>query len=295
MSEVRSVKCNGLIVNEKYLPLLRAARLDSYEALLNYAGEADSTAIKKNRTILRFRCGPEQFFLKRHGKCSWKEGLKRILFGRQRSSGLAEWKNILRLKSAGLPIPDPVATGERLLFGMLERDSLCVTQAVEGKSLEAALPESFAPGRRSEWEAKKCVGGRVGRLVRELHCNGFCHKDLYLCHIFFCGEIAGEFELVLIDLQRVRRIRTIRNRRTVKDIAALHYSSLCIPAITNTLRLGCFLSYWGSSRLDPSAKRFLRRVLRKSRRIARHTEKHPSVRAGGRIDCEPIDPGESMC
>ncbi|GAF75312.1 unnamed protein product, partial [marine sediment metagenome] len=61
-------------------------------------------------------------------------------------------------------------------------------------------------------------------------------------------------------------------RWAVKDIAALDFSALP-QYVSSADRMRFFKVYWGKERLGGEAKSFIRRVLRKSNRIALHTEK----------------------
>ena len=158
----------------------------------------------------------------------------------------SEWENHRTLMSAGIPVPRPAVGGVtsdgRGLFGSVHLDGLHPMDDV--------------------WETldrRKAVRD-IADLARRLHTGGLVHKDLYLCH-FFIAE--GGERPTLIDLARVTK--TTSRRLRVKDLAALVHSSRGLVSRTDLMR---GLKRYGGD------KRLAKRVLRKARRMARHTPKN---------------------
>ena len=68
-------------------------------------------------------------------------------------------------------------------------------------------------------------------MTARLHDNGINHRDLYICHFLLQLPWRGPqdpLHLHLIDLHRVQIRSTIPIRWRIKDLAALHFSSLHI-------------------------------------------------------------------
>jgi heptose I phosphotransferase len=78
-----------------------------------------------------------------------------------------------------------------------------------------------------------------------------------------------EFDVHLIDLQRVQYRRCWRHRWVVKDLGQLNYSAPP-EAISRTDRLRFLKSYFQIDRLGKRERRLVRRVMAKTARIARH-------------------------
>jgi hypothetical protein len=114
---------------------------------------------------------------------------------------------------------------------------------------------------------------QVADIARRFHAAGFNHRDFYCCHFLTKETSPGQFDVRLIDLQRVQRRRWLRRRWIVKDLAQL-------ASMSPDDRVGCrekvlFLrTYLGVRKLRPQDKRLVRDVLWKLsliRRRARHT------------------------
>ena len=78
---------------------------------------------------------------------------------------------------------------------------------------------------------------KLANISRELHQNGICHRDYYLCHFLLPkntqlnkttgkGKAGKDFDLYLIDLHRALIKNTLGMRWVIKDISGLLYSAL---------------------------------------------------------------------
>ncbi len=275
---VAVVRRKDLTVVARYQAMLRACGLDSLEALF---GGLDFELLSKpglEPWRERFRLTLEH------------EGLRRTLYlkrfieppasarrtvraSRTGASSLAgmEWAWMNRLRRDRIGCAEPVAFGEEL-DGARERRSAILTAAVPGRSLETWV---------SLWseDDRATVRGLLAPLadlVSRLHRLGYVHRDLYLSHVFWDsarptdGSPASvDGPLALIDLQRVIRPRGLVMRWTVKDLAALNFST---PAGVATAadRIRWLKCYLGVPKLDGRGKRLAYRVIGKTLRIARH-------------------------
>ena len=231
----------------------------------------ESIRKKKDREILTLTLsgpdGAKRLFMKKHYPASWLSA----------PPGRTEWENIFRLRRLGLSTPEPVATG----FDAATRRSFLLTEEIEGGCpLDRFLREEAAKyfqGRELAAFYRR-LARQLAVFIRKFHGAGYNHRDLYLCHFFIRLNQADwktgkgsevPFELVMLDLQRVELRRRFRRRWLVKDLAELLYSTRFVPASAcDAMRFAC--AYWGVDRLDAKQKNFVRSVLRKVERIARH-------------------------
>jgi tRNA A-37 threonylcarbamoyl transferase component Bud32 len=246
-----------VFVESAYLPWLEAEGLVTFEAVMDF--ERGNLRHLDERSNYCFSTvgdrGAKEFFLKKHAPAS----------GTGPAPGLAEWENVARLRAAGVPTFERAAAG----FDPTTGRSFFMSERIEGgEPLDDYMIRVFAgPLNRAGVSRKRHLIRNVAKLAARFHGAGFCHHDLYLCHILVSETGAG-LKLYVIDLQRVETPRLFRRRLIAKDTAALLYSSRRVPA-TRTDRMRFVTAYLGRS-IDAAAKRFIRKVMRKARRIARH-------------------------
>lgn len=185
-----------------------------------------------------------------------------------------EFAQSQRLAEAHINVPRAVGFVEQMR-GALERRSAVLLERVPGDGLDRAwqrLCQQNAPVTRGI--ARHDLTLRLARFVAAFHGTGFCHRDLYLCHVFVDLDTEGTRppRFTLIDLARTHRPRWRRMRWIIKDLAQLDASARQIGA-TRGDRWRFLLTYLNLPRGAPRARWYARRVLRKSdwilRRIAR--------------------------
>lgn len=268
----------GLLVNRDYLQLLERRGLCSVASIM----EAEATQeLIYNRTkqialfALSDRDPAQTIFVKRHRvRFTLLERIKGWLNESVVPDGMREWNNLLAFHRCGLPAVTAVAAGERLVQGRV-KESFVMTLGLDGyRPLDEFLVERFssAPLEPTRLHEQRSLIGAVAALTRSMHWAGFNHRDFYSCHVYVKQSDDKTFDLRLIDLQRVDYRDALRGRWLNKDLAALHYSSLCLP-LSDWDRLRFFVAYGGGSASRRTRRRQIRRVLRKSRTIARHDAK----------------------
>jgi hypothetical protein len=165
------------------------------------------------------------------------------------------------LARAGVPTIQPLAWGWKRGWGV-NQNSFVVSAAVPGISVERWLEQSPFPSGRAGWERKRLFARQLAGFVHGLHRLGFCHRDLYLCHVFV-AETAGKYRFSVIDLARMFRPCCRVGRWRVKDLAQLNFSAP--PGlVSRTARLRFLKTYLGCERLGPVEKELIRRILRKT-------------------------------
>ncbi|MHB8897187.1 MAG: lipopolysaccharide kinase InaA family protein [Thermoguttaceae bacterium] len=260
----------------EYLAALREAGLAGFEAVMaSRQGHCMRSLKVRENWQLPLTVGRDSrtVFLKKHHVRSWGTRMSAWLgMPHGRSAARTEAVNIRRLQSAGIPCLELAAFGERLRRdGLLE--SFLVTPELEGFApLDDFLRGHFSPpgadGPPTRDRALEDLVARVAALARQFHEAGFNHRDLYCCHFFVRRQLDGQFEIRLIDLQRVERRRRRRRRWLVKDLAQLAYSAPR-DRITCTQKMRFIRRYLGVDRLRPEHKRLIREILAKQQSMER--------------------------
>lgn len=195
---------------------------------------------------------------------NWLAANKRISFG------VFGFKSASNLAAAGINTPKTLFYGEQW-GAFFEKRSFIITEKIrDAESLERKLPAFFSsPVSAENLKLRRNFITRLALFVRKFHDTDYRHRDLYLSHIFYNSD--GDF--YLIDLARAFKPIVFGRRFRIKDISQLYYSA---PAryFSRTDRLRFYISYAGRNKLTGKDKAFIRKVIYKARRIARHDVKH---------------------
>ncbi len=160
------------------------------------------------RTLHRLGLPPPEtdivlkIYHRRRGLRALRDALKR---GLGRSAARREWAALEATSARGLPVPEPLAHG-RLATG----EEICVIRYVPGRSLLEVLADFEA-------EAWKTTCQALADSIGALHAAGLRHGDLHAGNLRL-----GEAGIVVLDLQRTRRLRGEKGRLT--DLARLEFS-----------------------------------------------------------------------
>lgn len=261
--------------DEDYKTGLGKLGLTSMDAVFSFnkAHNLTKDNLPKHRSRLRFEISspPTTLFLKRYN-CppiltqvrNWFSACRRI------SCGLFEVEPTTKLTAAGVNTPKIIAYGEQW-GAFFEKRSFIMTEKIpDAESLERRLPDCFSdPATIEKLKLRKNFIAQLAAFVKRFHETNYRHRDLYLSHIFYGDN--GRF--YLIDLARTFKPSLFTERFRIKDIAQLYYSS---PGgfFSKTDRLRFYLAYTGHSKLIGKDKVFIRKVINKAKRMARHDIKH---------------------
>ncbi len=215
-------------------------------------------------------CG---LYLKRQRVRSWRSRLRAKLGAACGiTAGRLEAQNVRSLTEAGIDVMVLAAYGQKLhADGLLE--SFVLTEELDNYTeLNRFLCRRFAQGASLHTTTRQrdlCrLIRQVALIVRRLHTAGYNHRDLYCCHFLIREPSRGEFEIKVIDLQRVQFRRRRRRRWVVKDLAQLAFSAPP-EQIKCTHKLAFMRHYLGVGKLRAGDKRLSRRVLCKQRLMER--------------------------
>jgi heptose I phosphotransferase len=188
------------------------------------------------------------------------------------SAGRVEARNVGALAARGIEVMHLVAYGERL-HGDGRWESFLLTEELAGYSelghfLKRRFAAPAAQHRTGRDRDLRRLIDEVADIVGRLHAAGFNHRDLYCCHFLIKEPAPGQFDIRLIDLQRVQHRRRFRRRWVVKDLAQLAWSAPH-ECITCTRRMAFIRRYLGVRRLRAADKRLIREVLAKQQLMQR--------------------------
>jgi heptosyltransferase-2 len=268
----------SFFVDTAYKTAFDRLGLKSTDAVFSFnAGKSLSSsnlAPFRNRLQFEINSPSTTMFLKRYNRPpilvqlgNWLSAHKRV------SCGLHDLEPASGLSAAGINTPKIISYGQQ--WGtFFEKRSFIITEKIpEAESLEQKLPDYFN-GRATIESLRKRRNFiiNLAGFVKKFHQTDYCHRDLYLSHIFYDDN--GEFHL--IDLARVFKPILQRQRFRLKDIAQVHYSS---PGkyFSNTDRLRFYLCYTGHKKLTRKDKLFIRKVSDKVQRMLQHDRKHGKV------------------
>jgi serine/threonine protein kinase len=249
--------------------------LTSIEAVFAFgAGKnlaKENLALHRSRIEFNIESPAVTVFLKRYDNPPIMAQLKNWLSAKKRiSCALMEVEAAQKLAAMGINTPRMMAWGEVPGTLFEKRSFAAIEEIREGRSLERSLPEFFnGAGISKNLVLRRQFIRQLASFIRKFHDTGYCHRDLYLCHIFRVPD--GRF--YLIDLARAFKPILLSGQYRVKDIAQLHYSA---PAkyFSKTDRLRFLRAYLGRKKLSAGGKNFARRVAGKAIRMARREARH---------------------
>ncbi len=253
--------------------------LTSIEAVFSFSTAKNLT--KKNlarfRSRLQFEINtpdsstPITLFLKRYDRPPIPVQLRNWVAARGRKScSFVEFETAQQLTNAGINTPITIAFGQQ--WGtFFEKRSFIITEKIpDAEALERKLPDCFyRQAIVKNIKLRRNYIAQLAAFIRKFHETNFRHRDLYLSHIFHSDN--GNF--YLIDLARVFRPIIMARRFQIKDIAQIFYSA---PGkyFSRTDRLRFYMNYTRRQKLTISDKEFIRKVIKKAKRMAQHDSKH---------------------
>ena len=171
--------------------------------------------------------GGQNFFLKRNHRRHWKDDAKSLFLP---SRSFSEWKKLIRLQGLNLPVPTPLAYGERRNHGILKDSCLIVEVIASAQSLNFCFSHKFAsPANDKTFREKTALINQLARLIARLHHNGVYYRDLHGGNIL-CQDHSNEpAHLFFVDTEKARFFSRLSNRKRINDLAML-YNSLFMEA-----------------------------------------------------------------
>ncbi|MFB0555013.1 MAG: lipopolysaccharide heptosyltransferase II [Phycisphaerae bacterium] len=269
----------SFFIDSDYKTAFSKSGLTSIEEVFSFDAVKNLTKINlaQFRSRLQFEINSPQLpsstavFMKRYDRPPVLVQLRSWLSQHnRRSCALCELEAANKLTTAGINTPKVISYGEQWST-LFEKRSFIITEKIpDAESLERKLPDCFhSPTTVENLKLRRNFIVQSAAFIRKFHETNYRHRDLYLSHTFYSDN--GEF--YLIDLARVFKPIVLRRRFQIKDIAQVYYSA---PAkhFSKTDRLRFYMAYAGQSKLTKKDKIFIRKVINKAERMARHDIKH---------------------
>jgi hypothetical protein len=261
-------------IDPAYKSAFEKVGLTSIAAVFVFQGDKDlskaNLAPHRSRIEFQIDVPPTTLFLKRYDHPPFIAQFKNWISAKKLVSfGFAEYEAMNKLNALGIKTPKVVAWGQsRGLF--FENRSFIITEKVpQGESIERRLPAFFDNAVSPEnLKLRRQFISRLAGFIKKFHETDYRHRDLYFSHIFLTAD--GQF--YLIDLARAFKPTIFSERYRVKDLAELNYSAPT-RLFLNTDRMRFYITYADNKKLTAQDKTLIRKVIRKTGRIARHDNK----------------------
>ena len=209
---------------------------------------------------------------KRARYLTWHKALLGLF---RRSRSLRAWHLGHALRERGIAAARPLCVCEPRTGG-LRWQSYLATEWIEGAPLHEYIAGlAAAPAAERRAKSRRCAVV-LGRLLGRMHAWNVGHRDLKAANLIL-AENASQLQAHLIDLDGVRLVRRLSERRRARNLARLATSMEAHAWITRSDRLRFLRAYLAAAPLDGHTwKWFWRRAARRSRKLTR------LMRASGR-------------
>ena len=256
-----------LYVNEKYVSGLVKNAVHSFDDIYNFKTEGHKFTDNPGRTVETIVLDNERMFIKKHfpanNKISSKSEKNIIEFAR------LEWKNHLICANFGINVPVPVLWG----YATDPVRAVMVTlEIANSESLENILKNNNLP---ADFTKRLDFIRKIADVARSLHSNNYCHKDFYTGHILVQSEGLMDVSdpvFYLIDLQRVVKMKFLKQRWIVKDLAQLNFTS-DYDCISLKDKLRFMRLYFGVKNFSREHRKLIEKILNKTKRMRKHIPK----------------------
>lgn len=155
------------------------------------------------------------------------------------------------LLTRGISTALPLAAMDRRI-GPLRLESILITEAVQAPHMNQFLNMRLATkldprlqeltSEQQQSLVQQCLAN-LGRTVQRLHDSNFAHRDLKSVNILIPWDKVHGPQIVLIDLDGLRKVKRISARRRFQGLMRLNVSLLESPTVTHTGRLRMLLGY----------------------------------------------------
>ncbi len=196
------------------------------DALLHPGASVDCRLLRENPVrksmIIRLPQAGEAIFAKLYKRPVAAERFKYLLVP---SKAASEWNAMLSFYKRGLPVPGPLARGERRKYGFLA-EAYLFTRALEGA---VPLQELLAGPDAAAQQAM--LLDATARLVAKMHSGGFFFRDLHAGNILVVPGADATQRIYLVDLHKVWHTGWVPFWMRARDLAQLRNSLSAARAV----------------------------------------------------------------
>lgn len=196
-----------------------------FSAMMNLSGRVFRDV--SGRKTMQLTLGDKSYFIKQHFGVGWAEIVKNLLsFKKPILGAITEVNAIKKLNQIEIATTPLVAYGVSGCNPATQQSFILTADLGKIVSLEdlcLAWQDQPPPAK-----LKRRLIIEVATLARRLHKSGVNHRDFYLCHLCLDERLLakGDIKIYLIDLHRVLINHNPSFRLSMKDIAALYFSSM---------------------------------------------------------------------
>lgn len=238
---------------------------------------SDDYHVKQGRSTGRVVLDSDNLvvYLKRHWQMPWWSRVMACFFPQgQWTPAMQEWKQLHWAQEQGIPVPEPLAVGQRVGPALDLQSFLAIRELTGMLPLHQAIPlaDSILPTPvMIRW--KKQLIQQVASMARRLHELHRYHKDLYLCHFYVKTPQTDDQSpgpLSLIDLHRMSYHRLFAWRWKWKDLSQLYFSTWGVKGLDDNDREQLLQDYLQDQQHSLFAHWGMKLIRLKARRYARH-------------------------
>ncbi|MBT3278672.1 MAG: hypothetical protein HN909_05915 [Phycisphaerales bacterium] len=179
-----------------------------------------------------------------------KTRLKRFLSILRRSKSFLAFLVGHEMINRHIPTALPLCSIDQRRGGVL-MDSISITETVHADLLDAFMDRWLCVkpcghdslNATQQHTLAKQVLRELGRMLRKLHSCRYAHRDLKATNLMVRWEPGMQPEIVLIDLDGLRRVTMLTARRQLQGLMRLNVSLLLCPAVNRPGQLRMLLGY----------------------------------------------------
>ena len=181
----------------------------------------DQRKIKVARLRLKFAGEERALYVKRYNSFSLRF---RLLSPFLQSGAFRSLRGAEILRRAGIATVKPVAAVEKRKYGILLNSFFISDEIVGAKTADAYWRENLQSRKGSAGiRLRRQFIRLLGDLFRSLHTEGIYHDDLKDANILAVGrEDDAGCELLLLDMEGVRRCDPLSSKRRIKNLVQLY-------------------------------------------------------------------------
>ena len=192
--------------------------------------------------------GPCELVFKRYNP---KGLLWALRYSVRRSGGLRSWRAANALVTRHIPTAVPVAAWERRAGPILFDSGVVTERLVGAEELHAFVASTLAKlTGRQKVQARRKTAALLAALLRNMHDRGLTHRDLKASNLLIVRDGADVRDVFLIDLDGLRIVGDVSDRRRRKDLARLARSLVSLPEWRASDGLRVLRRYLGMSGRD---------------------------------------------
>jgi hypothetical protein len=124
------------------------------------------------------------------------------------------WTAAMALRSCGISSPRPLLVLQGTGFRHWGQGLIAMEDIPDSDSLKSLWP-------RLEAEERRSLLTQLAHAAGNLHRHGFRHRDLNSTNILVTRPVGDEYEIHLIDVNRIRRYRQLDDEARLRDLVRL--------------------------------------------------------------------------